>query len=107
MIDYDFGDLLRALLDAGVELVVVGELSAMLNGVPVGTFGVDVVHRRAPENVDRLMPVLEALEPVYRIQPERRLRPGRPALLSTGTSKPDHQIRSAGPARNHRRRFRL
>jgi predicted nucleotidyltransferase len=84
MIEYDFGVLLGALLDAGVEFVVVGGLSATLNGVPVNTFDVDVVHRRTPENVDRILPVLESLDAVYRIQPERRLRPVRSALLSTG-----------------------
>jgi hypothetical protein len=30
------------------------------------------------------MPVLETLDAVYRIQPERRLRPARTALMSTG-----------------------
>jgi hypothetical protein len=30
------------------------------------------------------MPVLEGLDAVYRIQPERRLRPAESALLSTG-----------------------
>jgi predicted nucleotidyltransferase len=76
--------MVRALHDAGIEFVVVGGLSAVLNGVPVNTFDVDVVHSRTPENVDRLMPVLEALDAVYRIQPERRLRPTRSALISTG-----------------------
>jgi predicted nucleotidyltransferase len=76
--------MVRALHDAGVEFVVVGGLSATLNGVPINTFDVDVVHRRTPENVDRILPVLEALDAVYRIQPERRLRPVRSALLSTG-----------------------
>jgi hypothetical protein len=84
MIEYDFGVLLGVLLDAGVEFIVVGGLSATLNGVPVNTFDVDVVHRRTPENVDRLLPVLESLDAIYRIQPERRLRPVRSALLSTG-----------------------
>jgi len=84
MIGYDFGILLQALLDAGVEFVVVGGVSATLNGVPVTTFDLDVVHRRSPENIDLLIPVLEALDAVYRIQPERRLRPARSALLSSG-----------------------
>jgi hypothetical protein len=84
MIEYDFGVLLGALLDAGVEFVVVGGLSATLNGAPVNTFDVDVVHRRSPENVDRLIPLLESLDAIYRIQPDRRLRPVRSALLSTG-----------------------
>ena len=76
--------MVRALYDAGVEFVVVGGLSATLNGVPINTFDVDVVHSRSPENVDRILPVLEALDAVYRSQPERRLRPVRSALLSTG-----------------------
>ena len=76
--------MIRALSDAGVEFLVVGGLSAVLNGVPMNTFDVDVVHRRTIENVDRLILVLDALEAVYRIQPERRLRPGKAALLSTG-----------------------
>ena len=76
--------MVRALHDAGIDFLVVGGLAAVLNGVPVNTFDVDVVHRRTPENVDRLLPVLESLDAVYRIQPERRLRPVRSALLSTG-----------------------
>jgi len=76
--------LVRALHDAGIEFLVVGGLAAVLNGVPVNTFDVDVVHRRTPENIDRLLPLLDSLDAVYRIQPERRLRPVRSALLSTG-----------------------
>jgi hypothetical protein len=76
--------LVRALHDADIEFLVVGGLAAVLNGAPVNTFDVDVVHRRTPENVDRLLPVLEKLDAVYRIQPERRLRPVRSALLSKG-----------------------
>src|ERR1700722_19653212 len=76
--------LLLALHGAGVEFLVVGEVAAVLNGAPINTFDVDVVHRRTPENLDRLMPVLEALDAVYRIQPERRLCPAKSALLSTG-----------------------
>jgi|ERR1700733_9710149 hypothetical protein len=84
MIERDFGALLTALHDAKVEFLVVGGLAAVLNGTPVHTYDVDVVHRRTTENVDRLMPVLESLDAVYRIQPERRLRPAKSALLSTG-----------------------
>ena len=67
MIEYDFGALLQALLDAGVEFVVVGGVAATLNGVPINTFDVDVAHRRTEENVDRLMSVLDALDAVYRM----------------------------------------
>lgn len=39
------------LLDAGVELIVVGGLAAVLHGAPVVTFDLDIVHRQTPENV--------------------------------------------------------
>jgi hypothetical protein len=82
--EYRFKALVRDLHDAGVEFLIVGGVAATLHGASVTTFDVDVVHRRTPENVDRLLPVLDALDAIYRIQPERRLRPGRPALMSTG-----------------------
>jgi hypothetical protein len=59
---------LRALHDGGVELVLVGGLAAVLNGAPVDTFDVDVVHSRDPANVARLLPVLAALDALFRIQ---------------------------------------
>jgi hypothetical protein len=67
-----------------VEFLVVGGVAAVLHGTPVTTFDVDVVHRRTEENVDRILHVLDAIDGVYRMQPERRLRPPRSALLSAG-----------------------
>ncbi len=84
MVERDFGAVLSALQAAGVEFLVVGGLAAVLNGAPVHTYDVDVVQRRTPENINRLMPVLDALDAVYRTQPERRLRPSMSALMSAG-----------------------
>lgn len=75
---------LRALHDGGVEFILVGGLAAVLNGAPVDTFDIDVVHSRDPANIDRLRPVLEGLDAVFRIQPERRLKPNASHLASGG-----------------------
>jgi len=75
---------LRALHDGDVEFIVVDSLAAVLQGVPVGTFDIDVVHSRDAANVDRLLPVLDALDAVFRIQPERRLKPNASHLVSAG-----------------------
>ncbi len=56
----------------------------MLSGAPINTFDVDVVHSREPDNILRLLPVLDALDAVFRIQPERRLKPNASHLSSTG-----------------------
>ena len=75
---------LRALHDAGVGFILVGGLAAVLNGAPVNTFDVDVVHSRDAANVARILPVLEALDAIFRMQPERRLRPNASHVASAG-----------------------
>ena len=42
--------ILRTLTAHRVEFIVVGGVSAALQGAPVTTFDIDVVHSRAPEN---------------------------------------------------------
>jgi hypothetical protein len=75
---------LRTLHGAGVDLVVVGGLAAVLNGAPINTFDVDIVHSQDAKNITRLVAVLEDLDAIYRIQPERRLRPTASHLASRG-----------------------
>ncbi|MEZ4293931.1 MAG: hypothetical protein R3B70_03060 [Polyangiaceae bacterium] len=53
-ISQDSDGIPRSLQEAGVELVVVGGTAAVLQGAPVVTFDLDIVHRRTPENVSRL-----------------------------------------------------
>ena len=56
----------------------------MLHGAPVTTFDLDVVHARNRENIARLLSALEELEAVYRVQPERQLRPDESYLAGPG-----------------------
>src|ERR1700691_4997163 len=84
MPELKFAATLRALRDGGVEFILVGGLAAAANGAPVNTLDIDVVHARDASNIARLLPVLEALDAVFRIQPERRLRPNASHLASTG-----------------------
>ena len=76
---------LLELLDAKVEFIVVGGLAAVLLGVPIVTFDLDIVHRRTPENVDRLLAVLLQNAAYHRLDlANRRLPPTRDALLGRG-----------------------
>lgn len=84
MTENNFIRILRAFREAEVEFVVVGGISAVLNGVPVNTLDLDLVHSREPANVTRLQPVLANLEAIFRIQPERRITPGPNHLASSG-----------------------
>jgi len=74
----------RSLRANGVEFILVGGLAAVLHGAPVQTYDVDLVYSREPENLDRILEVLGSLDAIFRIQPERRLRPDRAHLAGTG-----------------------
>ena len=83
-----FAEILRLLADHDVEFVVVGMTAGILHGAPVTTVDLDVVHRRSPENVARLLRVLGELGAVYRHDP-RQLRPAESHLAGPG-----HQLLS-------------
>jgi hypothetical protein len=76
-------DLLRLLATGDVQFIVVGMTAGVLQGAPVSTIDVDIVHRRSPENVMRLLKVLGDLDAVARHDP-RRLRPQESHLIGTG-----------------------
>lgn len=74
---------LKLLVAAKVEFIVVGMAAGILQGVPATTLDLDVVHRRTPDNVDRLLGVLREIRAVARGD-ERRLAPGPSHLLGPG-----------------------
>ena len=81
-----FAEILHLFAANDVEFVVVGMTAGILHGAPVTTIDLDVVHRRSPENVARLLRVLGELDAVYRHDP-RQLRPEESHL-----SGPGHQL---------------
>jgi hypothetical protein len=78
-----YHEILARLADEGVEVIVVGMAAAVLQGVPVTTWDLDVVHRRSSDNVERLLRVLRGIDAVARHDP-RRLRPDATHLTSPG-----------------------
>ena len=81
---FDFLAILRALAEHGVEFIIVGGVSAVLQGAPVSTFDIDLVHRRDPENIHRLLAALGELDAVFRGTGDGVLRPGPAHLSSSG-----------------------
>jgi hypothetical protein len=75
---------LRLLSENQVDYILVGGLAAVLQGVPVSTFDVDIVHSREALNIHRLLAVLETLDAVFRMQPDRRLKPNASHLSGEG-----------------------
>ena|SRR5437016_5917352 len=75
---------LRGLCERGIQFILVGGMAAVLNGAPVHTYDVDVVHSREPANIERLLSFLQEIDAIFRIQPERRLSPTASHLAAGG-----------------------
>ncbi|MBI5432439.1 MAG: hypothetical protein HZA52_06395 [Planctomycetes bacterium] len=80
----DFRAILTALEDADVRYVLVGGVAAVLHGVPVNTFDIDIVPAREPENAGRLAVALRGLDACYRQHLPKRLEPIARDLMLPG-----------------------
>lgn len=80
----DTPELLKLLGGHGVEFIVVGVTAAVLQGAPVVTFDLDIVYRRTPDNIGRLLSALDEIEACFRNTPGRRIAPNASHLESTG-----------------------
>ena len=60
----DFGCLLRALTEHGVDFLVVGGVGAILQGASLSTFDLDIVHSTEPANIARLLASLDVSDHV-------------------------------------------
>lgn len=79
----DFFEILRILGEHDVKFIVVGGVSALLNGAPVMTFDLDIVHERSPQNINLLLGALKQLQAHYRYHPNK-IEPNESHLESTG-----------------------
>jgi hypothetical protein len=81
--------LLATLATSDVEFIVVGMLAAVAQGAPVTTHDLDIVHRRTPDNVARLVDLLvNKLDARYRgrtdvLRPTVEILAGPGSLLKT------------------------
>jgi hypothetical protein len=83
-VEVDLVALLRALVEEGIDFIVVGGGAAVLHGAPITTFDLDIVPRRDPANASALMGLLGRHE-VFIIEPmKRRLLPRESDFLGKG-----------------------
>jgi predicted nucleotidyltransferase len=80
----NFLSILRTLREAQIDFIVVGGVSGVLQGAPITTFDLDLVHSRAPGNIDRLLAALEILKARYRTPGAENKKPARSHLRSPG-----------------------
>jgi len=76
----DFKALVRILSEAGVESIIIGGVAAAVHGAARATFDLDIVYRRTPDNVRRLVLALTPYHPYLRGAP-----PGLPFRWDVAT----------------------
>jgi len=69
------GEVLEGLLEAGVDFILVGGLAAVIQGAPVTTMDVDIVHSQDPQNIDRLLAFLRTVDAVQRRMDDKLIEP--------------------------------
>lgn len=76
----DFAALLRRLLSAHVEFILIGGVAGNVHGSARATYDIDVLYRRSADNLARIVEALAPLEPYLRGAP-----PGLPFTFDIDT----------------------
>ena len=80
----DLSAILEGLARADVRFILVGGLAAVVQGAPVTTMDVDIVHDRSSENVSKLFRFLESIDAVYRRPDEKIVLPNESDFTAMG-----------------------
>jgi hypothetical protein len=82
--EVDLSQLLERLCASGIEFILVGGLAAVIQGSPITTMDVDIVHNRTPDNIERLVSFLENAEAMYRRPDDKVIKPVMADLSGMG-----------------------
>lgn len=80
----DLSEVLEGLLEAGIDFILVGGLAAVIQGAPVTTMDVDIVHNQSSDNIARLLTFLKSVEAVYRRLDDKLIEPKERDLSGKG-----------------------
>ncbi len=80
----DFIRILETLAKHEVDFLITGGISAVIQGAPVTTFDLDIVHKRSSENVQRLVAALNEMEAHYRTRRDIEILPEVSTLMGPG-----------------------
>lgn len=84
----DLSAILEGLAKAEIKFILVGGLAAVVQGAPVTTMDVDIVHNRSSENISKLFQFLKSIDAIYRRPDDKIIEPKKEdfsghALFST------------------------
>ena len=71
----DLSAVLEGLIKADIEFILVGGLAAVVQGAPVTTMDVVIVHNQSSENIAKLLGFLESIDAFHRRPDDKVIRP--------------------------------
>ena len=71
----NLGAILEGLVEAEVDFILVGGLAAVVQGAPVTTMDVDIVHNQSPENIAKLLAFLKSIDAFHRRPDDKVIEP--------------------------------
>ena len=80
----NLGAILEGLIEAGVDFILVGGLAAVVQGAPVTTMDVDIVHDQSPENIAKLLAFLESIGAFHRRPDDKLIKPKEDDISGRG-----------------------
>ena len=80
----DLGTILEGLLRKKIDFILVGGLAAVVQGAPLTTMDVDIVHDRSPENVKKLFAFLKSVGAIYRRLDDLKVEPKMEDIAGKG-----------------------
>jgi hypothetical protein len=80
----NLSEILERLIDAGVDFILVGGLAAVVQGAPVTTMDVDIVHNQTPENITKLLAFLKSVDAFHRRPDDKVIQPKEGDLSGKG-----------------------
>jgi hypothetical protein len=80
----DLSALLEGLCEAEIEFIVVGGLAAVIQGAPVTTFDLDIVHHQTDRNIQKLLGFLTSIDSYLRRPDDKIIEPMAEDLKAKG-----------------------
>lgn len=77
--------MIERLAQADIQFIIVGGMAAVVQGVPITTFDLDIVHKRHEANTKKLLTLLKTIHARYRGHPpEKAFELSEAAFLGKG-----------------------
>jgi hypothetical protein len=80
----NLGAILEGLIEAGIDFILVGGLAAVVQGAPVTTMDVAIVHHQSPENIAKLLAFLKSIDAFHRRPDDKVIEPKEDDISGMG-----------------------